>query len=117
MDERRISEGDAAQTRIIVEQALDAAVTRLMPGAAKVPTRAPPEAPPLVKWLVGAIASLGALSMIGMAFWLVSSVSTMRETLARMDERQISSASSLADRFQTIDERLGRLEGMKDKAR
>jgi hypothetical protein len=78
---------------------------------------APPEAPPLVKWLVGAIASLGALSMIGMAFWLVSSVSTMRETLARMDERQISTTASLADRFQTIDKRFDALEGVRDKAK
>jgi hypothetical protein len=106
------SEGDAAQTRIIVEQALDAAVTRLVPRAGK-ETRL--EAPPLVKWLVGAIASLGALSMIGMAFWLVSSVSTMRETLARMDERQISTTASLADRFQTIDKRFDALESSKGK--
>jgi hypothetical protein len=110
------SEGDAAQTRLIVEQALDAAVTRLMPRSAK-EARGQAEAPPLVKWLVGAIASLGALSMIGMAFWLVSSVSTMRETLARMDERQISATANLADRFQTVDERLGRLEAIKEKAK
>jgi hypothetical protein len=106
------SEGDAAQTRVIVEQALDAAVTRFMPKPVK-----PAESPPLVKWLVGAIASLGSLAMIGMAFWLVSSVSTMRETLARMDERQISAAVNLADRFQAIDERLQRLESTKDKAK
>jgi hypothetical protein len=83
-----------------------------------VPTRAPPEAPPLVKWLVGAIASLGALSMIGMAFWLVSSVSTMRETLARMDERQISvPRAAWPTAFRRSTKRLQRLEGVKDKAR
>ena len=69
-----------------------------------------PEIPPLVKWLVGAIAAFGTASLIGLGFWLVSSVSTMRETLARMDERQVMSSQALAERFQAIDTRFVRLE-------
>ncbi len=97
-------DGNAAQTRSIVEK-----VAQQMMDAYGAPPREPP-VPPMVKWLVGAIAAFGSAALIGLGFWLVSSVSTMRETLARMDERQVLTSSVLADRFQAIDERLARLE-------
>ncbi len=99
------SAGDNAQVRRLLEQ------LRESYAAPK------PEVPPVVKWLVGAIAAFGSASLIGLGFWLVSSVSTMRETLARMDERQVLSATTLADRFQAIDSRLARLEEAKGVGR
>ncbi len=104
-------DGNSAQNRMIVEKIAQQVID--VYGA---PPRDNP-APPMVKWLVGAIAAFGSASLIGLGFWLVSSVSTMRETLARMDERQVLTSSMLADRFQAIDERLGRLERERGTAR
>ena len=98
-------DGNTTQRALIEDGIAKAMLYRIKD---KVPP--PAEAPPLVKWLVGAIAALGGAAMIGLGFWLVSSVSTMRETLARMDERQVMTSAMLADRFQAIDSRLARLE-------
>jgi hypothetical protein len=51
--------------------------------------------PPLIKWLVGSIATLGASALIGLGIWVVTSISTMSETLARMDERMKGSDTSV----------------------
>jgi len=99
-------DGNTAQSRMIVEKIAQ----QVIDVYGKPPSDAQPH--PMVKWLVGAIAAFGSASLIGLGFWLVSSVSTMRETLARMDERQVMSTSVLADRFQAIDDRLARLEGL-----
>jgi len=105
--------GNDAQVRVVAEQVADAAITRF---ASLYPERVmePPhrEAPvhPLVKWLVGAIAGLGATAMVLISGWLVTSVSDMGKTLARMDERQISQANSQDSRFAEINRRIGRLE-------
>lgn len=98
-------DGNASQRDLIEESIAKSMLYRIREKGT-----GPSESPPMVKWLVGAIAAFGSASLIGLGFWLVSSVSTMRETLARMDERQIMTSSMLADRFQAIDERLGRLE-------
>lgn len=97
-------DGNVSQRAIIEEGIAEAMLYRIKE------KQSPPEVHPLVKWLIGAIAALGSAAMIGLGFWLVSSVSTMRETLARMDERQVLSSAMLADRFQAIDQRLARLE-------
>ena len=85
--------GNEAQMRVWFEQVAEAAVEttvlRMRAQQLDGPTAAKhAEAPPIVKWLVGAIAAFGSAALIGLGFWLVTSVSSMRETLARMDERQ-----------------------------
>ncbi len=104
MQEEGPFDGNSDQRRMIEDSVAKSMLYRIREHTV------PPEIPPMVKWLVGAIAAFGTASLIGLGFWLVSSVSTMRETLARMDERQVLTSSVLADRFQAIDERLGRLE-------
>ena len=105
--------GNDAQVRVVAEQVADAAITRF---ASLYPERmhdqTPKEAPipPLIKWLVGAIAGLGSTALIGLGVWLVTSVSSMQETLARMDERQISQTDSQDSRFAEINRRITRLE-------
>ena len=106
--EETLFDGNAAQRDLIEESIAKSMLYRIRERGVAVSN----ESPPMVKWLVGAIAGLGAASMIGMGFWLVSSVSNMRETLARMDERQSMSSAMLATRFQAIDDRLARLEGL-----
>ena len=65
---------------------------------------------PVIKWLVGGIATFGSASLIGLGFWLVSSVSQMRETLARMDERQTVTTAMLAQEITGNRERIIKLE-------
>lgn len=100
--------GDAAQIRKILEQ------FREIDEEAKVKE---PPLHPLIKWFLGAIGALGSAAIIGLGLWLVSSVSNMRETLARIDERQVMNAQNIADRFQAIDGRLARLEAQKEAHR
>ncbi len=94
------SAGDVAQLRRIAEQ--------LAPIYADRPIT--PELPPFVKWFSVAVGALGSAALVGLGIWLVTSVSTMSTTLARMDERQIANAASLGERFEKIDERLSKLE-------
>lgn len=74
--------------------------------------QAPPEAavPPIIKWLVGAISGLGMAALVGLGIWLVSSVSTMSETLARMDERMKGSDSSVQGELGELRRRVTALE-------
>lgn len=98
--------GDAAQVRMIVEQALEAAIIKFEGDGAR--TNAA-EIPPLIKWLVGSIAALGFAALIGGGTWLVTSVSTMQITLARMDERM--AAGSVKDaRVDDLSRRVVQLE-------
>ncbi|MCW1431410.1 hypothetical protein [Novosphingobium sp. JCM 18896] len=103
--------GDAAQTRLIVEQVVEASFVTLADRMAErfQPAAKEPPIHPLVKWLVGAIAGLGAAAIIGIGFWLVSSVSGMQQTLARMDERMVSGAVK-DGRVDELDRRVTKLE-------
>ncbi len=102
-------DGNAAQTRAIIEQALDAAVATYPPKAVPVP-------PPL-KWAGIIVAGIMTAGATGLLFWMISSISDMQMTLARMDERQVMNAQNLAERFETIDSRLGRLEAQREDQR
>lgn len=48
------------------------------------------EIPSPLKWAGGIIAALFTAGTATLAFWLVSTVSEMQVTLARMDERMVS---------------------------
>lgn len=101
------SAGDAAQIRVVSEQVAEAVITKFV---AEHPELRKNEAPPLVKWLVGAIAAFGSAAIIGLGFWLVTSVSQMQVTLARMDERMANGAIK-DSRFEELDRRVTKLEG------
>lgn len=66
--------------------------------------------PPLIKWLVGAIGAFGSTAIIGLGIWLVTSVSTMSNTLARMDERMKGQDTTQINRDAEQDRRIGTLE-------
>jgi hypothetical protein len=104
-----VPDGNSEQTRIVAEQVADSAITRFA-ALQKLGQQQEQSLPPFVKWFSIAIGGLGSAALVGLGIWLVTSVSNMSTTLARMDERQISSAENLADRFEKIDERLSRLE-------
>lgn len=50
------------------------------------------EVPAPLKWVAVIISGLFTVGIATGLFWMVSSISEMRETLARMDERMISGA-------------------------
>lgn len=99
--------GNAAQTAIIAEQVADTAILRF--------TQAHPELkraeiPPPLKWAGAIIAALFTMGIGAMAVWLVSTVNNMQVTLARMDERMSSSATSQTGQYDEVNRRLTRLE-------
>jgi hypothetical protein len=105
--------GDRAQTRVIAEQVAEAAATAAItrfrtehPEASTIKA----EIPAPLKWAGGIVAALLATGVGGTAVWLMTTVNEMQVTLARMDERMASSASSQDTRFDEINRRLTRLE-------
>lgn len=101
-----MTDGNAAQTRVIAEQVADATISRF---AATHPELKPPEIHPLVKWLVGAIAAFGSAAIIGSGWWLVGTVNSMRDTLTRLDER-IANGAVKDGRVDDLDRRVTALE-------
>lgn len=100
------SMGDAAQIRVIVEQVAEAVITKY---AAEHPETREAKIPPPLKWASAVVAALFTAGTATLAFWLVSSVSQMQVTLARMDERMVSGTVKDA-RFDEIERRVTNLE-------
>lgn len=105
-------DGNSEQIRHVAEAVAKATIAeygRLHPDA---PKEAP--VPPLVKWLVGAIAAFGSAALIGLGFWLVTSVSNMRETLAVINERMMGQDTAQVARDEEQDRRIRGLEAYHD---
>jgi hypothetical protein len=100
--------GDTAQIRLIMEQAAEAAIIQFTSQHPEL-KGADAAVPPIVKWLVGAIAGFGSAALIGLGFWLVTSVSQMQVTVARIDER-LNSGSIKDARFEDIERRVSKNE-------
>lgn len=106
--------GDAAQLRMIADQigesAAEIAISKFVaqhPELRQASVTA--EIPSPLKWAGAIIAALFTAGTATLAFWLVSSVSEMQVTLARMDERMVSGTIKDA-RFDDLDRRVGTLE-------
>jgi hypothetical protein len=106
-----MTNSNEAQVRIVAEQVADAAVTRF---AATHPELRKAEIPAPLKWAAAIIASLFTAGTATLVFWLVSTVSEMQVTLARMDERMASGTVKDA-RFDDLERRVANLE--KEQAR
>lgn len=100
------SVGDSAQTRAIAEQVAEAVILKY---ESEHPRAHEATIPPLIKWLVGAIAAFGGAAIIGLGFWIVSSVSALLVTTARIDER-MSSGSIKDNRVEDIERRVTKNE-------
>lgn len=81
---------DAVQTRAIAEQVAETAIAKF---AEKHPElrkdNVVAEVPAPLKWAATVAAGLLTLGTGSLCYWLVSSVSQMNVTLARMDQRMI----------------------------
>ena len=98
-----------AQAQKIAEDIAEQAVVRFIaanPDAAWLKA----EIPAPLKWAALVISALFTAGVAGMAFWLVTTVSSMQVTLARMDERQSGQSSALDGRFSEFDRRLTKIE-------
>lgn len=105
------STGDAAQTRLIAEQVAEAVILKYESEHPR-PKETPIPAP--LKWAAAIIAVLFTTGIAAMVFWLVSSVSEMQLTLARVDER-MTTGSVKDSRFDEIERRVARLEASQSK--
>lgn len=101
--------GNEAQLALIAEQVVRAAIAKLRVENPELITAKEAPLHPLVKWVVGTIAALGLAAIIGGGTWLISSVSAMQITLARLDERMGSGAVKDA-RFDEIERRVSKNE-------
>ncbi len=99
--------GNAAQTRAIADVVAEATIMKFTSEHPEYRKEA--ETPPLVKWVVGAIAAFGSAAIIGLGFWLVTTVSSMQVTLARLDER-MAGGSVKDSRVDDLDRRVAALE-------
>lgn len=69
-----------------------------------------PEIPAPLKWAGAILAGLFTAGTATLAFWLVSSVSEMQVTLARMDERLAGQSVGADARYEDHERRIRQLE-------
>ena len=99
--------GNAEQNRIIAEHVAETVINQFV---SEHPEMREAKIPGPLKWAGAIVAGVMTVGIVTMAVWLVSSVSSMQVTLARMDERQISQSSTQESRFTDIDRRITKLE-------
>lgn len=100
--------GNEVQMRVVAEAVAEAAVRKH--ALENPPPTVKTEIPALVKWLAGAIGALGTAAMIGVCFWVVTTLSALQQTVTRIDERQQMTGPEVTKRLDKMDERLTRLE-------
>lgn len=108
--------GNAAQVRIIADQvgeaAADAAIKRFIQTYPPLPAETPKvDMPAPLKWAAGIIGVLMTTGIAALCFWVVSSLSDLQITVARIDERQ--QQDTTVQRLDKIEERLSSLERRK----
>lgn len=103
------STGDDAQIRAMLDQMGDAVITRFV---AQHPELKKPEAeiPAPLKWAGGILAALFTAGICGLAFWIVTTLSDVQVTVARMEERMALQDSNQGGRFAEIERRVANLE-------
>lgn len=97
--------GNETQIRLITEQVADAVITRfysMHPELAKPAAVAEPALPPPLKWAGAIIAALFTAATIGMAFWVVTTLTGLQETVTRIDERQKLADPQAVQRFEEL---------------
>lgn len=114
-----VDPGNDTQARVmmenIAEAAASAAMLKLKAQQLSEP-KAVADVPAPLKWAGGIIAGLFAAGTATLAFWLVTSVSEMQVTLARMDERMASGTIKDA-RFDELNRRVTILESYHEGGR
>ena len=100
--------GDVAQIRVIAEQLVDTAITKVSDRYMPPPKAEIPAALKLAGTIVGALLTA---FMILMMTWGVNTLADLKETVTRIDERQRLSGDSTEKRLSSVEGRVSRLEG------
>lgn len=98
------SVGDQAQTRIIVEQVVDAAIVRFKakdPDATAIPT--------LVKWAAGIITAVLTALVTAACIWMAVTLSDLKTKVDTISDR-LGDNGVVAQRFQNLEQRVDQLE-------
>lgn len=96
------SAGDSAQTRIIVEQVIDAALVRFKD---REPTKSTMEITPGLKWLAGIMSVLIA----AFGIWSVKTLNEVQMAVVEI-RTQLSNSGVIEIRFQNLERRVGDIE-------
>jgi len=102
-------DGNELQIMQIAEQIAESAVRKFALNHPEI-SHVKAEIPAPLKWAAAIISGLFTVGIAGVAFWLVTSVSSVQVTLARMDERQIQQSSNQEAWKADVIRRLGKLE-------
>lgn len=97
---------DHVQKRELLDRTAENAIAKVL---MEHPELRKSEIPAPLKWAGGIIAALFTAGIATLAIWLVTSVSEMQVTLARMDERMASGVVKDA-RYDDMDRRVSNLE-------
>lgn len=96
--------GDAAQTRLVLEQAIEATIIKL-----RETERPKMEVPAWAKWLAGIGATLLTTLITGMAYWMVGTLSEVQLSVREINT-QLSTKGAIEQRFSEQDRRITALE-------
>lgn len=110
----------AEQVKIMAQQAAAYALGEVAPQLAQMeraigrlqgaPEEGETVATPVLKWVAGVAACVLGFVITASLAWVATSMSEMKETIARMDERLKAQALAQDTRFDEYDRRITRLE-------
>lgn len=101
--------GDSAQIRMIADAVAEAAIIKVIADHPEL-NRKEQEIPAPLKWAGGVAAAVFTAAAVGMAMWMVSTLSDLQQTVTRIDERQKLTAETGDSRFREIERRVMQLE-------
>ena len=99
--------GNEVQIRAIVEQVVVAAIEKY---AQTHPEKPAPEWPAPIKWAAIIISSVMTVGISSFCIWGVVTLSSLQQSVTRIETRQQVTDGSLDWRFKEIEKRLDRLE-------
>jgi hypothetical protein len=98
------STGDAAQTRKILDQAIEATIIKM-----RETERPKVEIPGPLKWAAIILSALMTTGVCGLCFWIVSTLSEVQLAVREVNT-QLSTKGAIEARFSEIDRRVSKLE-------
>lgn len=97
--------GDQAQTRIVLEQAIEATIIKM-----RETERPKVEIPAPLKWAAVILTGLMTTGLCGLCFWIVSTLSEVQLAVREVNT-QLSTKGAIEQRFSELDRRVTTLEG------
>lgn len=100
--------GNETQARMIADQVAEATILKY---EQTYPRHNPgTDIPAPLKWASGIVAALMTAALMGMSFWIVTTLSNLQQTVTRIDERQKLTGGSTDHSIDQLDRRVTALE-------